>query len=166
MASPSGAWGSRSRNSSAISKRSLCTAGAMMWDGPSPASWMISSPRSVSTGSIPASAKCSLSPISSETMDLPLSRAVAPADRSRSSTIRLASAPVSAQWTWMPFSVQRVSSAVSSSGNRASDSSRMARPWSRRRSISSRSGKAARRFATSPSMARRMLVRTRSRPRA
>ena len=42
----------------------------MMWLGVSPASWMIHSPRSVSTTSHPAAARAALRPISSVAIDL------------------------------------------------------------------------------------------------
>ena len=57
---------------SAISWRVLWMAGAMMCEGFSPASWMMYSPRSVSTTSIPAASSAGFKPISSVTMDLPL----------------------------------------------------------------------------------------------
>ena len=70
-------------------------AGAMMWNGVSSASWMMYSPRSVSTGSIPSSSNRLLRPISSETMDLPLMAIFTPLDLARSTTYRAAA---SASW--------------------------------------------------------------------
>ena len=55
-----------------------CTAGAMMWLGCSPRSWMMYSPRSVSTGLMPASSSKSLRAISSVIIDLPLVTVRAP----------------------------------------------------------------------------------------
>ena len=53
-------------------------AGAMMCEGVSSRSWMIYSPRSVSTTANPASARAALRPISSATIDLPLAIVLAP----------------------------------------------------------------------------------------
>ena len=56
----------------------------MMWLGTSPRSWMMYSPRSVSIGTMPCSARWSLSPISSEIIDLPLVTVFAPTRRQMS----------------------------------------------------------------------------------
>ena len=76
-----------------------CTAGAMMWEGISPRSWMMYSPRSVSTGVMPFAARWSLIPHSSAIIVLPLLTVRAPALRQMSSTMRRASSAVSAQCT-------------------------------------------------------------------
>ena len=49
-----------------------------MWKGVSPAIWMTYSPRSVSMGSIPASSSRWFRPVSSVTMDLPLTMVFTP----------------------------------------------------------------------------------------
>ena len=59
----------------------------MMWDGVSPRNWMMYSPRSVSTGSIPAASRAWLRPISSAIIDLPLVTLFAPIDLHRSMMI-------------------------------------------------------------------------------
>ena len=68
--SESSGWPSARRKRSRISTRFLWIAGTRMCDGSSPASWTISSARSVSTASMPAAASASLSPISSVVSDL------------------------------------------------------------------------------------------------
>ena len=77
---------SLSSNSSETSSRDLWIAGAIMWNGASPASWIMYSPRSVSTDSMPASSRRSFSPISSETMDLLLTTVLTPLAVARSVT--------------------------------------------------------------------------------
>ena len=74
----------------------------MMCEGISPRSWMMYSPRSVSTGVTPFSSRYSLSPISSEIMLLPLVAVLAPSRRQMSSTMVRASSGVAAQCTWPP----------------------------------------------------------------
>ncbi len=71
----------------------------MMWLGGSLRSWMMYSPRSVSTGISPFVSRQALSPISSETMDLPLVTVFARASRRISRMIARASAASRAQWT-------------------------------------------------------------------
>ena len=56
-------------------------AGAMMWLGVSPRIWMMYSPRSVSTTSSAGALQARPSPISSDTIDLPLVTTRAPASR-------------------------------------------------------------------------------------
>ena len=92
------------RNAASTSGTVTCTAGAMMWLGASPRSWMMYSPRSVSTGTMPFAASQSLIPHSSEIIVLPLLTTLAPASRQISSTIRRASSAVSAQCTTPPLS--------------------------------------------------------------
>ena len=58
--------------------RSRWTAGAMMWLGVWPASWMIHSPRSVSTTVQPAASSASFRPVSSVAIDLPFTTVRAP----------------------------------------------------------------------------------------
>ena len=94
---------------SAISKRSLCSAGAMMCEGGSLANWMMNSPRSVSTTSAPASISASLRWISSEAMDFPLATIApgAPSLRARiDPTAATASSALRAQWTRPPAAVR------------------------------------------------------------
>ena len=59
----------------------------MMCEGVSPRSWMMYSPRSVSTGSIPAASSAALRPISSAIIDLPLVTVFAPSRLQRSTMI-------------------------------------------------------------------------------
>ena len=75
-----------------------------MWLGVSPESWMMYSPRSVSTTSRSASSSASLSATSSPTIDLPLVTVRAPASRQMPRMAALASAPSAAQWTRPPES--------------------------------------------------------------
>ena len=72
-------------------------AGAMMWKGVSPASWMMYSPRSVSTGSMPSLMSRSFSPISSETMDLLLITSFTPRSLASLATYSRASSASSAK---------------------------------------------------------------------
>ena len=82
-----------------------CTAGAMMWLGISPRSWMMYSPRSVSTGVMPLASRCWLRWISSATMLLPLVTVLAPAARHSRRMMSRASAAVEAQCTVAPAAV-------------------------------------------------------------
>ncbi len=81
----------------------------MMWLGTSPRSWMMYSPRSVSTAVMPFSPSQSLIPHSSEIIVLPLLTVLAPAFRQMSSTIARASSAVSAQCTTPPLATTRAS---------------------------------------------------------
>ncbi len=74
----------------------------MMCDGGSPASWMMYSPRSVSTGSTPPATSASFSPASSDTIDFDLIAFFTPWRRQISSTRSHASEPVSAKSTVAP----------------------------------------------------------------
>ena len=79
-------------------------------------SWMMYSPRSVSTGVMPLFSRCAFSSISSDTMDLPLVTVFAPAAVRMAITAARASSGVRAQCTWPPFAVtlrSKVSSRVS-----------------------------------------------------
>ena len=89
-------------NSSATCPLVLWIAGAMMWDGFSWASWMMYSPRSVSTGITPACSRASFSSISSVAMDLDFTAIFTPLSRASFRMISLASSPVAAQWTCPP----------------------------------------------------------------
>ena len=100
---PSGAWCFANR--SRICSRVLWIAGATMWLGVSSASWMMYSPRSVSTTSTSASSSASLSATSSPTMDLPLVTVRASACRQMSMMRARASAASAAQCTCPPESV-------------------------------------------------------------
>ena len=80
----------------------LWMAGAMMCEGFSWASWMMYSPRSVSTGLTPAASRASLSSISSVAIDLLFTAMRTPLSRQRRRTMSRASSPVAAQWTWPP----------------------------------------------------------------
>src|SRR5262252_2253602 len=72
-------------------------AGAMMCDGFSWASWMMYSPRSVSTGLTPAASRASFSSISSVAMDLLFTAMRTPRSRQRRRMMSRASSPVAAQ---------------------------------------------------------------------
>jgi uncharacterized membrane protein len=74
-------------------------AGAMRWLGGSSRSWMMYSPKSVSTGSMPWRARCSLMAISSPIIDLPLVTVRAPALRQISRTMSCAASASTAQCT-------------------------------------------------------------------
>ena len=66
------------RNCASQSSRFRWNAGAMIWLGSSWRSWMMYSPRSVSTGVMPARSRWSLMAISSPIIDLPLVTVRAP----------------------------------------------------------------------------------------
>ena len=74
----------------------------MMWLGGSWRSWMMYSPRSVSTGVMPLASRWSLRAISSATIDLPLVTILASTERQMPSTAARASAAVRAQCTVPP----------------------------------------------------------------
>ena len=80
----------------------LWMAGAMICDGFSWASWMMYSPRSVSTGVTPAFSSASFSSISSVAMDLDLTAIRTPRSRQSWRMVSRASSPVVAQWTRPP----------------------------------------------------------------
>ncbi len=80
----------------------LWMAGAMMCDGRSWASWMMYSPRSVSTGVTPARSSASFRSISSVAIDLDLTAMRTPLSRQSLRTISRASSAVSAQCTCPP----------------------------------------------------------------
>ncbi len=112
----------------------------------------MSSARSVSTASIPASASASLRPISCVAIDFTLTTLVTgssglPAARTRSVTIRFASWASRAQWTTPPRAVTFSSSSTSSSGSRAMTSALIAAPAARSSSQSSSSATTAARLA-------------------
>ena len=86
-------------NRSAISRRLKWIAGTRMCEGVSPASWTISSARSVSTAVTPARARPSFSPISSVASDFTLITSRASRSRAMRATIATASAASRAQWT-------------------------------------------------------------------
>jgi hypothetical protein len=94
-------WSSR-ENSSATCPLVLWMAGAMMCDGFSWASWMMYSPRSVSTGVIPACSRASLRSISSVAIDFDFTAIRTPRSRASRSTISRASSAVAAQCTVPP----------------------------------------------------------------
>ena len=83
-------------NSSATCPFVLWIAGAMMCEGRSWASWMMYSPRSVSTGVIPSRSSASLRWISSVAIDFDFTAMRAPARRAMSITIRRASSAFAA----------------------------------------------------------------------
>ncbi len=119
-------------STSAIWPRERWMTGARMCEGRSPASWMIHSPRSVSTGVRPAASSAGLSSISSETIDLPLAMTSTPRRRAISITARTRLAGVAAWMTLPPRLVTCCSKRASSSGARATASVRMARARSTR----------------------------------
>ena len=116
---------------SRISSRLRWMAGTRMCDGLSSPSCTINSARSVSRAEMPASASASLSPISCVAIDLTLITSVSPVARTRSVTMRLASAASRAQCTWPPRAVTAASNCSSSSGSRAMTSRLIADPASR-----------------------------------
>ena len=75
----------------------------MIWLGVSSRSWMMYSPKSVSTGVIPCCDRCALIPSSSDIIDLPFVTVRAPAARQMASTAARASSAVLHQCTWPPF---------------------------------------------------------------
>ena len=81
-------------NSSATCPFVLWMAGAMMCEGRSWASWMMYSPRSVSTGVIPACSSASLRWISSVAIDFDFTAMRAPVRRAMSTMIVRASSDV------------------------------------------------------------------------
>ena len=105
-------------NSASTSSMVLCTAGAMMWDGVSPASCTMYSPRSVSTGRMPAAASASLRCASSESIDFDLAALLTPWRRAMSTTSRPTSSPSRAHSTSAPLAVAR-SSKISSQTSRS-----------------------------------------------
>ena len=99
---PGGASSMVRRNSSPISARLRWIAGTRMWLGRSSPSWTMSSARSVSIAVMPTASSASLRPVSWVAIDLTLTTLSAPACRTRSATIALASAASLAQCTWPP----------------------------------------------------------------
>ena len=85
--SPSSGRPSRSRKRSRISVRLWWIAGTSRCDGRSPASWTISSARSVSSGLIPAASSASFSPSSSVVSDLTLTTSRSPVASTSPTTI-------------------------------------------------------------------------------
>ena len=71
--------------------------GTRRWEGRSPASWTISSARSVSIGRIPSASSASLSRISSVASDFTFTTSAAPVGRTSPTTIAFASAASRAQ---------------------------------------------------------------------
>ncbi len=104
-------------NSSAIWSWFLWSAGMIMCDGFSFASWTINSPISDSVLSIPWSSKWWFSSISSLAIDLPLMTFVALFCCAIWRKVSLASFASNAQCTLMPFRVQLCSSCSNSVGN-------------------------------------------------
>jgi hypothetical protein len=94
-------WASVNRRET--SSRDLCTAGAVMCEGGSPASWTMYSPRSVSTTRSPSDSSAWARPISSDAIDLPFAIRRAPCARTTSRTYPTASAPSAAKKTLVPF---------------------------------------------------------------
>ncbi len=103
----------------------------MMCDGRSSASWTTNSPRSVSTTRTPARSRPAFSSISSDTIDFDFTASVTPWSRAMAATIRVASAAVSAQWTWQPLAVAARSKVSRWRSRRAIASARMRRASSR-----------------------------------
>ena len=111
-----------------------------MCDCLSPASWMISSARSVSIASIPRACRPSLRSISSVASDLTLITSRAPLASAMPATIAVASAPSRAQCTVPPARVTAASRRSSCSGSVAIARALIAAPASR---SSSQSGSSA-----------------------
>ena len=74
----------------------------MMWEGASPASWMMNSPRSDSTTVTPAPCIASLKEISSEAIDFDFTARVIPSSRAIRAAISRAWAASRATWTIAP----------------------------------------------------------------
>ena len=143
-------WAIVRSNRRLISARFLWMAGTRMCDDCSPASWMISSARSVSIASMPWAASASLSPISSVAIDLTLitSRGwVGRASPAMPATIAFASAASRAQWTTPPARCTDASSRSSCSGSVAIVRALIAEPAARSASQSSSSAIVASRLA-------------------
>src|ERR1035437_6448590 len=145
-------------------RRAICClflwmAGMMMCEGVSPSSWMMYSPRSVSSDSTPFSQRKSFRCISSETIDFPFTSRVAPWSRRIARTIAFASSVVAAQCTFRPFATHFASSVSRSSGSFASARVRTEAARSRRAFHSAGSGNCAARLAMRPSIARRKFAR-------
>lgn len=108
-------------NRSAISSLSLWMTGAMMCDGGSLSLiCRMYSPRSVSTGWMPAAANARFRPISSDTIDLDFVTLRTPCLRAMSTTSRAASSRVSAYSTVAPRAValrSKISSQTSSAAS-------------------------------------------------
>ena len=133
----------------------------MMCDGVSPSSWMMYSPRSDSSDSMPCSSRKSFKCISSETIDLPFTTRVAPCASRISSTIALASSVVSAQWTRMPLAAQFSSSVLEELRQAAPACGRGSRRRGRADRATRRGRRTGRRaWLISPSMARRKFARS------
>ncbi|CAB4926915.1 unannotated protein [freshwater metagenome] len=140
-----------SRKMSRISRRLRWIAGTRMWLCRSPPSCTMSSARSVSCASIPASCNAGFSSSSSVRSDLTLMTSSLPVAATRSTTIRCAAALSGAQWTTPPAARTFPSSSTRRSSSRRSARSRAAAPSSRRSSQSSTS-------ATTPPRLARMAV--------
>ena len=149
-----------------ISARLRWIAGTRMCDDQSPASWLMSSARSVSTAAIPSAARASLRPISSVAIDLTLMTSETPWSRAMPATIALASTASRAQCTSPPAWTTDSSSRSSSSGRVAIVRALIAAPAARRSSQSSTSPTAAARRARMVPVARARLTRSCPSPRA
>ena len=101
-----------------------------MCEGVSSASCRIHSPRSVSTGTTPASIRASLRPISSDTIDFAFTATRASVRAAMSRTTARAASASEAQWTLIPFASAAASnrSRCSSRCSSASDLMALARP--------------------------------------
>ena len=92
-------WRSKRRE---ISSRVLWTAGAMMWEGVSPASWRMYSPRSDSTTVTPAPWSASFREISSDAIDFDFTAREIPSSRAIRAAISCAWTASLATWTIAP----------------------------------------------------------------
>ena len=88
----------------------------MMWLGLWSASWMIHSPRSVSTTWHPAASRASLRSVSSVAIDFDFTTVRAPMRFATDAMYSLASAPSLAQYTWPPRAVRLSANCSRSSG--------------------------------------------------
>src|SRR5881409_10295 len=134
-------------NSPATCPFVLWMAGAMMCEGRSWASWMMYSPRSVSTGVTPIASSASLRWISSVAIDLDFTAMRAPVRLAMSRMIRRASSAVVAKCTWPPTRSTLATSVSRCASSRWSVASLMARARSRSASPWGKSPKASRRSA-------------------
>ena len=139
--------------SSATSAAVFSIAGAMICTGCSPASWRMYSPRSVSTGLIPACSSASLSRISSLAIDFDLATSLAPARRQTSTICEVASSAVRQKRTWPPSPSTAWVNSPRYRSRSAIVRVRISRPRSRSSSISGTSSQVRRRAVMNRSVA-------------
>ncbi len=147
-------------------RRFLWIAGTMMWEGVSPTSWMMYSPRSVSSTSMPAFSRWALRWISSETIDLLLTTVFAPRSARIRAMISRAEAASFARCTVAPALVARDANISTYSCSRSRTCNRSAEALSRSASRSATDAKASARLVPKVSAACRIAERMEASPRA